>query len=102
MISFRIALSAFVLLASACAATRTLTRAEVEGRGNVAKKATFVPVDLGSGVVLQVRVVDERPPAAKRTVVLLHGIASSLETWDGWAAELAKSDRVIRLDLPGS
>lgn len=34
-------------------------------------------------------------------IVLLHGIASSLQAWDGWAEELKKSYRVIRLDLPG-
>jgi pimeloyl-ACP methyl ester carboxylesterase len=35
------------------------------------------------------------------TVVLLHGIASSLQTWDGWAQALRGQYRVIRLDLPG-
>ncbi|MHC2991364.1 hypothetical protein OB13_07140 [Pontibacter sp. HJ8] len=34
-------------------------------------------------------------------IVLLHGTAASLHTWDGWAAELSKSHRVLRLDLPG-
>jgi pimeloyl-ACP methyl ester carboxylesterase len=34
-------------------------------------------------------------------LVLLHGAGSSLHTWDGWTRELAKSYRVIRLDLPG-
>lgn len=34
-------------------------------------------------------------------LVLLHGAASSLHTWDGWARELSKDYRVIRLDLPG-
>jgi pimeloyl-ACP methyl ester carboxylesterase len=34
-------------------------------------------------------------------IVLLHGTAASLNTWDGWAAELSKSYRVLRLDLPG-
>jgi pimeloyl-ACP methyl ester carboxylesterase len=34
-------------------------------------------------------------------VVLLHGAASSLFTWDAWAAQLSKHYRVIRYDLPG-
>ncbi len=34
-------------------------------------------------------------------LVLLHGFASSLHTWDGWAAELQSDFRVVRLDLPG-
>ncbi|WP_266202649.1 alpha/beta fold hydrolase [Pontibacter kalidii] len=34
-------------------------------------------------------------------IVLLHGTAASLNTWDGWASELSKSHRVLRLDLPG-
>lgn len=33
-------------------------------------------------------------------LVLLHGVASSLHTWDGWVAELAPHYRIIRLDLP--
>jgi pimeloyl-ACP methyl ester carboxylesterase len=35
-------------------------------------------------------------------VVLLHGIGSSLHTFDGWAVSLASSHRVIRFDLPGA
>ena len=34
-------------------------------------------------------------------IVLLHGTAASLNTWDAWATELSKSHRVLRLDLPG-
>ncbi|MBC5775337.1 alpha/beta hydrolase [Pontibacter sp. KCTC 32443] len=33
-------------------------------------------------------------------IILLHGTAASLNTWDGWTAELSKSYRVLRLDLP--
>lgn len=35
------------------------------------------------------------------TVLLLHGTASSLHTWDHWAEKLTAQYRVIRLDLPG-
>ncbi len=34
-------------------------------------------------------------------IVLLHGAASSLQTWDGWVERLSPNYRVIRLDLPG-
>ncbi|WP_457826264.1 alpha/beta fold hydrolase, partial [Staphylococcus aureus] len=34
-------------------------------------------------------------------IVLLHGTSASLHTWDGWAATLAPTRRVIRMDLPG-
>lgn len=34
-------------------------------------------------------------------IILLHGIMSSLHTWDDWAKELEKNYRVIRMDLPG-
>lgn len=34
-------------------------------------------------------------------VLLLHGTASSLHTWDGWVRELRDRFRLLRLDLPG-
>lgn len=34
-------------------------------------------------------------------IVLLHGTASSLHTWDEWVQGLSKQYRVIRMDLPG-
>lgn len=34
-------------------------------------------------------------------IVLLHGTGASLHTWDGWAAALSGSHRVVRFDLPG-
>lgn len=33
-------------------------------------------------------------------MVLLHGTAASLHTWDGWAKELRPHLRVMRMDLP--
>lgn len=35
------------------------------------------------------------------TLILLHGVASSLQTWDGWVSELRDNYRIIRIDLPG-
>ena len=36
-----------------------------------------------------------------KTVVLLHGYLESLEIWNGFADELARTFRVIAIDLPG-
>ena len=33
-------------------------------------------------------------------LVLIHGTAASLHTWDGWATALSGDFRVIRMDLP--
>ena len=43
---------------------------------------------------------DEGNPADKTPIVLLHGTAASLLTWNGWTAALQAEHRVIRLDLP--
>jgi pimeloyl-ACP methyl ester carboxylesterase len=50
---------------------------------------------------MKVHVRDEGPMTEAPPIVLLHGTGSSLHTWDGWAAELALTRRVIRFDLPG-
>ena len=55
-------------------------------------------VDPG-GVRLHLR--DEGPKDAP-PVILLHGLGSSLHTWEAWAQGLAGDYRVIRLDLPGA
>jgi pimeloyl-ACP methyl ester carboxylesterase len=50
---------------------------------------------------MQVHLRDEGPHNDLTPIVLLHGTASSLHTWDGWAQELALTRRVVRFDLPG-
>ena len=40
-------------------------------------------------------------PREAPTIVLVHGFASSVQAWDGWAKALSGSYRVIVLDLPG-
>lgn len=47
---------------------------------------------------LQVRYRDE---GTGPVVVLVHGVCSSLETWDGWVPSLKEHYRVIRMDMPG-
>jgi pimeloyl-ACP methyl ester carboxylesterase len=51
-----------------------------------------------AGLRLHVRV---EGPADAPAVLLLHGLGSSLHTWDAWAEGLARDHRVVRLDLPG-
>jgi pimeloyl-ACP methyl ester carboxylesterase len=50
---------------------------------------------------MSVHLRDEGPRTDAEPIVLLHGTGASLHTWDGWAAELSKTRRVIRFDLPG-
>jgi pimeloyl-ACP methyl ester carboxylesterase len=49
---------------------------------------------------LQVHLRDEGPREDPEPIVLVHGTAASLHTWEGWATELRKTRRVIRFDLP--
>jgi pimeloyl-ACP methyl ester carboxylesterase len=50
---------------------------------------------------MRVHMRDEGPRDDASPIVLLHGTASSLHTWDGWAEALRGKRRVIRVDLPG-
>jgi pimeloyl-ACP methyl ester carboxylesterase len=52
-----------------------------------------------NGVKAHVR--DEGPRDDPQPLVLLHGTAASLHTWDGWVEALKPRRRVIRVDLPG-
>lgn len=49
---------------------------------------------------LSVHVRDEGPRGDPTPIILLHGTSSSLHTWDGWVARLARTRRVVRFDLP--
>lgn len=50
---------------------------------------------------MQVHLRDEGPRSDSLPIVLVHGTSASLHTWDGWAATLRGSRRIIRFDLPG-
>lgn len=60
-----------------------------------APPSRFLHVD---GITLHLR--DEGPRDAP-AVLLLHGFGSSLHAWDDWVPAIARTFRVIRLDLPG-
>jgi pimeloyl-ACP methyl ester carboxylesterase len=71
--------------------------ASLAGRwASVASGSKFVDV---RGMAVHYR--DEGVRTDSEPIVLLHGTSASLHTWDGWAAELSKTRRVIRFDLPG-
>ncbi len=52
-------------------------------------------------VELEGMLVHYRDEGVGPPLVLIHGTASSLHTWDGWSARLSTHRRVVRLDLPG-
>ena len=56
----------------------------------------FVDVD---GLLVHYR--DQGPSSDPLPLVLIHGTGASLHTWEGWAAGLAQTRRVISFDLPG-
>lgn len=51
-----------------------------------------------AGVRLHVR---DTGPRTAPAVILLHGFGASLQTWEDWARDLDRDQRVIRYDLPG-
>ncbi|MFZ6647390.1 alpha/beta fold hydrolase [Undibacterium sp. TJN25] len=66
-------------------------------------KARWAPppsqfIDVGG---LQVHVRDEGPRDDPLPLVLIHGTAASLHTWEGWVAALKGKHRIITMDLPG-
>ena len=58
--------------------------------------STFLELD-----GMQVHLRDTGPRNDPEPIVLLHGMASSLHTYEGWQAALQDQRRVISVDLPG-
>lgn len=86
-----------LLLLAACAAPATRRDASAPVASSVPAAAADRMVEI-DGARLRVRI--EGPETAP-PIVLIHGFTFSLETWDGWAADLARDHRVIRYDLSG-
>ena len=61
----------------------------------------FLELKLPGGQVQLVHFRDEGPRSDTTPIVLLHGTAASLHTWEGWVKSLSATRRVITLDLPG-
>lgn len=75
--------------------TPDLPRAELEAH-YAPPPSRFVEA---AGLRLHVRDTGPRDAPA---LLLLHGFAASLHTWDDWAAALEGRYRVVRIDLPGA
>jgi len=75
--------------------TPDLNRADLERRYLAA------PTDMVQVQEVKLHVRDSGPRDAP-AVLMLHGFAGNLQTWDAWARDLSGPLRVIRLDLPGS
>jgi pimeloyl-ACP methyl ester carboxylesterase len=69
-------------------------RAELEAQ-YAAPPSVFIQV---AGMRMHVR---DTGPKTAPPVILLHGLGSSLHTWEPWAQALSHTHRVIRYDLPG-
>jgi pimeloyl-ACP methyl ester carboxylesterase len=87
-------LPALALAAGVWLYTPDRPRAELEA-AYAAPPSSFLDV---AGTRLHLR---DTGPRDAPPVVLLHGFASSLHTWEGWASRLDDGHRVIRFDLPG-
>jgi pimeloyl-ACP methyl ester carboxylesterase len=72
-------------------------------RPRAALEAAYLgaPSDLVDIAGVRLHLRDEGPRDAP-VIVLLHGVGSSLHTFDGWAEGLATTHRVIRYDMPGA
>jgi pimeloyl-ACP methyl ester carboxylesterase len=55
-------------------------------------------VDLSGGVRMHYR---DQGPADAPVLIMVHGFAASLHTWEPWAERLSDTYRVITIDLPG-
>lgn len=56
-------------------------------------------LDLPGGVHVHYR--DEGAAAPAPTLLLIHGYAASLQTWEPWVARLGENYRIVSIDLPG-
>ncbi|MFG6449228.1 alpha/beta fold hydrolase [Roseateles sp. BYS180W] len=55
----------------------------------------------GTSTPQLLHVRDQGPAGARPPLLLLHGLGSSLHSWEGWVAQLQGRYRVITVDLPG-
>ena len=69
-------------------------------RADLEAKYAGPPSEFLSVAGLRLHVRDTGPKTAP-VVIMLHGLGSSLHTWETWATGLSSRYRVIRYDLPG-
>jgi pimeloyl-ACP methyl ester carboxylesterase len=90
--------AAFVLVAGLVGVEWTPDRSVDSLRARWAPAPSkFVIID---GVSVHLR--DQGPRDDPHPIVLIHGTASSLHTWQGWVAALKSQHRVVSFDLPGA
>jgi pimeloyl-ACP methyl ester carboxylesterase len=70
-------------------------------RGDLEQRYLAAPTDRVAVLGMDLHVRDSGPIDAP-ALLLIHGFAGSLHSWEAWAQGLAGPLRVIRLDLPGS
>lgn len=91
-----------LLVVAAAAALGFLYWKEAQGLDPAELEARYMtPADrmvLIDGARVRVR---EEGPAEAPSVLLVHGFTFSLESFDAWAADLARDHRVVRFDLLG-
>jgi pimeloyl-ACP methyl ester carboxylesterase len=96
--SFVLALA--LLLVAAVVALAAWLYTPDRPRALLEAKYLAAPSDYLDVAGLRLHVRDSGPRGAP-AVILLHGLGSSLHTWEPWAAVLSAKYRVIRYDLPG-
>lgn len=72
-----------------------------KSRGELESRYLHAPGDLLQIAGVQLHVRDNGPKDAP-ALILLHGLGSSLHTWEPWAKALSSDYRVIRFDMPGA
>lgn len=91
---FRLALLLSVALLAGCSSLGILSQSPTKLSQKYADQTSkFVNID---GLNVHYRDEGKGP-----VLILLHGVASSLHTWDGWTEQLKDSYRIIRIDIPG-
>ncbi len=93
----KIAYLAAILLLACVVAVASMVRLDIP----VEKLKTKYANENSKFVTIDGLAVHYRDEGKGLPIVLLHGAASSLQTWDGWVKRLSPHYRVIRLDLPG-
>lgn len=83
-----VAIATVIILISGCAPSEQYIRNKY-----VSAESKFIDID---GLKVHYRDEGQGP-----VILCLHGVQSSLHTWDGWVKELKSNYRVIRIDLPG-
>lgn len=95
-------LRAFGILLMLTAVALPLARAPDRPPESLVARWAPRPSEMIEVAGLPVHLRDEGPRNDPAPLLFIHGLGSSLHTWEGWAAALRGQRRVIRFDLPGA